>query len=186
MSAAVGIGDFERIVLDYQARLRTLARRVSGNREDAEEIVQDAFVRAYRALPSMPHSVWQELRLKGWLYTITLNVARNRMRKKSPAVVSLDNVDHEAWLLAHCLARETPESALDERASVEAVESALLRIPEHLRATARLKFLEGRTHCEIAASFRRPIGTVKSHVRRAAIIMRRHLGERAVTDRLAS
>jgi RNA polymerase sigma-70 factor (ECF subfamily) len=146
---------------------------MSRNREDAEEIVQDAFLRAYRALERMPENLRQDLRLKAWLYTITLNVARNRMRRKPPTVVSLDHVDDAARFLLNCVERETPESALDERASLEVVESALLWVPEHLRATARLKFLEGRTHREIAKTFRQPIGTVKSHVRRAAIIMRR-------------
>ena len=177
MTAAVSIGDFERIVLEYQAKLRAFAQRMAGNREDAEEIVQDAFVRAYRALERMPESLRRDLRLKGWLYTITLNVARNRLRKKQPAVVSFDTVEDPATFFSHYVERDTPESALDERASVEVVEAALRRIPEHLRSTARLKFLEGRTHREIASSFRQPIGTVKSHVRRAAIIMRRHLAE---------
>jgi RNA polymerase sigma-70 factor, ECF subfamily len=175
--AAASVDDFERIVGDYETKLRVFAQRVSGNREDAEEIVQDAFLRAYRALERMPEGARRELRLKGWLYTITLNVARNRVRKKRPVVVSFDAVDDPARLQSHCVERETPESALEERASLEVVESALLRVPDHLRATARLKFLDERTHREIAKSFGRPIGTVKSHVRRAAIIMRRHFGE---------
>ena len=177
MSAAVSVADFERIVGDYETKLRVFAQRMTRSREDAEEIVQDAFLRAYRALERMPENLRQDLRLKAWLYTITLNVARNRLHKKSPVVVSLDDVDDPARFHSLCVERETPESALDERASVEVVEAALRRIPEHLRSTARLKFLEGRTHREIASSFRQPIGTVKSHVRRAAIIMRRHLAE---------
>jgi RNA polymerase sigma-70 factor (ECF subfamily) len=173
VSATVSVSDFERIVGDYEAKLRVFAQRMSRSREDAEEIVQDAFLRAYRALERMPENLRQDLRLKGWLYTITLNVARNRMRRKPPAVVSLDDVDDAARFRLNCVERETPESALDERASLELAESALLCVPEHLRATARLKFLEGRTHREIAKTFHQPIGTVKSHVRRAAIIMRR-------------
>ncbi|MGB8966660.1 MAG: sigma-70 family RNA polymerase sigma factor [Candidatus Cybelea sp.] len=173
MSAAVSVADFERIVGDYETKLRVFAQRMTRSREDAEEIVQDAFLRAYRALERMPENLRQDLRLKAWLYTITLNVARNRLHKKSPVVVSLDDVDDPARFHSLCVERETPESALDERASLEAVESALLCVPEHMRATARLKFLDGRTHREIAMTFHRPIGTVKSHVRRAAIIMRR-------------
>jgi RNA polymerase sigma-70 factor, ECF subfamily len=175
--AAVNVGDFERIVGDYETKLRVFAQRMSGNREDAEEIVQDAFLRAYRALERMPERLRQDLRLTGWLYTITLNVTRNRLRKKSPAVVSLDDVDDPARFLPQCVERETPESALDACASLEVVESALLSVPEHMRPTARLKFVEGRSHREIADAYRRPIGTVKSHVRRAAIVMRQHFAE---------
>jgi RNA polymerase sigma-70 factor (ECF subfamily) len=177
VSAAVSVADFERIVGDYGTKLRVYAQRMSGNREDAEEIVQDAFLRAYRALERMPESLRRELRLAGWLYTITLNVARSRMHKKWPAVISLDDLVNPARFLQQCGERETPDSALDERASLEVVEEALRLVPDHMRAAARLKFVDGRTHREIAKRFGRPIGTVKSHVRRAAIIMRRHLGE---------
>jgi RNA polymerase sigma-70 factor, ECF subfamily len=176
VSATVSVGDFERIVGDYQTKLRVYAQRMSRSREDAEEIVQDAFLRAYRALERMPESLRQDLHLKGWLYTITLNVARNRMRKKSPPAISFEEVADPARLLPQWVGRETPDSALDERASLEVIEAAFRLVPDHMRATARLKFVDGRTHSEIAKSFGRPIGTVKSHVRRAAIIMRRHLG----------
>ncbi len=71
---------FESIVDDYQRRLYGFALRMTGNREDAEEIVQDAFVRAYRALAKMDPQQRAELRLQPWLYTITLNVTRNRLR----------------------------------------------------------------------------------------------------------
>ena len=77
---------FERIVDDYQRRLYGFALRMTGNREDAEEIVQDAFVRAYRALGKMSLEQRTELRLQPWLYTITLNVTRNRLRSKRPSV----------------------------------------------------------------------------------------------------
>jgi RNA polymerase sigma-70 factor, ECF subfamily len=177
MNAVVSATDFERIVADYETKLRLFAQQISRSREDAEEIVQDAFLRAYRALERMPENLRQNLRLKAWLYTITLNVARNRMRKRTPTVISFDAVEDPAQLLSHYIERGTPEAALDELASLEVVEAALQRVPEHLRSTARLKFLEGRTQHEIAKSFRQPIGTVKSHVRRAAIIMRRHLAE---------
>ncbi|MHB8145248.1 MAG: RNA polymerase sigma factor, partial [Vulcanimicrobiaceae bacterium] len=75
---------FETIVDEYQRRLYGFALRMTGNREDAEEIVQDAFVRAYRALAKMSPQQRAELRLQPWLYTITLNVTRNRLRSKRP------------------------------------------------------------------------------------------------------
>ena len=177
MSPGVSVADFERIVGDYGTKLRIYAQRMSGNREDAEEIVQDAFLRAYRAIERMPESLRRDLRLAGWLYTITLNVARTRMRKKSPAIVSLDDAVNPLRFLHQWVERATPDSALEERASLEVIEAALRLVPDHMRAAARLKFVDGRTHREIAKSFGRPIGTVKSHVRRAAIIMRRHFGE---------
>ena len=87
-----GPENFERIVDDYQRRLYGFALRMTGNREDAEEIVQDAFVRAYRALAKMDPQQRSELRLQPWLYTITLNVTRNRLRSKRPTNVALDSL----------------------------------------------------------------------------------------------
>src|ERR1700680_3312139 len=84
------VENFERIVDEYQRRLYGFALRMTGNREDAEEIVQDAFVRAYRALAKMDPQQRAELRLQPWLYTITLNVTRNRLRSKRPTNVALD------------------------------------------------------------------------------------------------
>ena len=75
---------FERIVDEFQRRLYGFALRMTGNREDAEEIVQDAFVRAFRALGKMSPEQRSELRLQPWLYTITLNVTRNRLTVQAP------------------------------------------------------------------------------------------------------
>src|SRR3954462_6489830 len=71
---------FERVVLAHQDRLFTIAFRTGGNRHDAEELVQDCFVRAYRALATYPTGRIRELRLRGWLTTILLNAGRNRAR----------------------------------------------------------------------------------------------------------
>ena len=165
---------FERIVDEHQAKLRAYARRIARNREDAEEIVQDAFLRAYGALGRMSDEQSRSLRLKPWLYTITLNVARNYLRKKPPAPVSLNSSEGVERLLAQRLVdRETPETALDQRASLREVEEMLCVLPEHLRAAAYMRFVDDRTHSQIASSFQQPIGTVKSHLHRATNIMRR-------------
>ena len=73
---------FDELVLAHQDRLYTIAYRTSGDRHDAEELVQDAFVRAYRALETWPGPRIRELRIRGWLTTILLNAGRNRARVK--------------------------------------------------------------------------------------------------------
>src|SRR6266852_2811860 len=73
-------GSFEALVLAHQDRLFTIAYRTSGDRHDAEELVQDAFVRAYRALAAYPAARIRVLRLRGWLTAILLNAGRNRAR----------------------------------------------------------------------------------------------------------
>jgi RNA polymerase sigma-70 factor (ECF subfamily) len=177
-AAPPATGPFERIVDEYQRRLYGFALRMTGNREDAEEIVQDSFVRAYRALQKMSPEQRNELRLQPWLYTITLNVTRNRLRSRRPTNVALDALaDPDA------LMRESaqdgplqPETIVEQNADVALVERALLQLPMHLRAAATLRFIEGRSHPEIAEILNQPIGTVKSHVHRAVRILRRILG----------
>lgn len=173
-----GVENFERIVEEYQRRLYGFALRMTGNREDAEEIVQDAFVRAYRALGKMPAEQRRELRLQPWLYTIALNVTRNRLRTKRPVSVALDALADPDALLSGVQERrpQQPESIVEQNADVALVERALLQLPMHLRAAATLRFIEGRSHPEIAEILQQPIGTVKSHVHRAVRILRRILG----------
>jgi RNA polymerase sigma-70 factor (ECF subfamily) len=168
---------FERIVDDFQRRLYGFALRMTGNREDAEEIVQDAFVRAFRALGKMSEEQRRELRLQPWLYTITLNVTRNRLRSKRPTNVALDALADPDALLNHTQeGPEQPEAIVERSADMVLVEQALLQLPMHLRAAATLRFIEGRSHPEIAEILNQPIGTVKSHVHRAVRILRRILG----------
>ena len=168
---------FESIVDDYQRRLYGFALRMTGNREDAEEIVQDAFVRAYRALGKMSPEQRAELRLQPWLYTITLNVTRNRLRSKKPTNVALDALaDPDALLRETSEGPAQPEAIVERDADMALVEKALLQLPMHLRAAATLRFIEGRSHPEIAEILNQPIGTVKSHVHRAVRILRRILG----------
>jgi RNA polymerase sigma-70 factor (ECF subfamily) len=174
---APSIETFDRIVDDYQRRLYGFALRMTGNREDAEEIVQDAFVRAYRALGKMSIEQRAELRLQPWLYTITLNVTRNRLRSKRPTNVALDALaDPDALLRESHEGPPRPETIVEQNAEVALVERALLQLPMHLRAAATLRFIEGRSHPEIAEILHQPIGTVKSHVHRAVRILRRILG----------
>jgi RNA polymerase sigma-70 factor (ECF subfamily) len=171
------IQSFDAIVDDYQRRLYGFALRMTGNREDAEEIVQDAFVRAYRALAKMGAEQRAELRLQPWLYTITLNVTRNRLRSKRPTNVALDALaDPDALLRGSQEGPPQPDAVVERNAEVALVEGALLQLPMHLRAAATLRFIEGRSHPEIAEILQQPIGTVKSHVHRAVRILRRILG----------
>src|SRR5205814_1778913 len=120
----------------YERRLYGFALRMTGNREDAEEIVQDAFVRAYRALAKMSPEQRAELRLQPWLYTITLNVTRNRLRGKRPTNVALDSLGGP-----HALWDDIREGMPPLRAAVH----------DHLRACQRCQDLyeqyEGVAYC---------------------------------------
>ena len=118
-----------------------------------------------------------DLRLQPWLYTITLNVTRNRLRSKRPSNVALDALaDPDALLRESNEGPPQPETIVEQNTEIALVERALLQLPMHLRAAATLRFIEGRSHPEIAEILHQPIGTVKSHVHRAVRILRRILG----------
>ena len=83
-------GHFEQLMLHYQHRLYAFVLRQVGNAQNAEDIVQEAFLRAYHALKNYPPARIREMRLQQWLYKITLNVLRNATRTRQHAEISLD------------------------------------------------------------------------------------------------
>src|SRR5215212_10966000 len=86
-------GTFEVLVRAYQDRLYAFGLRLTGNPRDAEEIAQDAFVRAYRALARYPAEQVRTLKLRAWLFQVTVNVARNRARAHRPTETPLVSAD---------------------------------------------------------------------------------------------
>lgn len=178
-------GSYEDLVRAYQDRLFSYALRVAGNREDAEEIAQDAFVRAYRALGTYPPERIRALALRAWLYQITLNVARNRLRGKKLRLVSLDHPlsaqSETAWEPA-----DDPGARPDARyaASRERADIATLvaGLPERYRAPLVLRYVEGLRLDEVAKVLKQPLGTAKSNVHRAIIALREALSESRRTE----
>src|SRR5438067_3555809 len=81
---------FERLVLDHQNRIFALGLALTGNRHDAEDVAQDTFVRAYRALATYPPERIRDLKQKAWLHRIAVNVVRNRVRGVRPRLVALN------------------------------------------------------------------------------------------------
>ncbi|MDQ2966360.1 MAG: RNA polymerase sigma factor, partial [Chloroflexota bacterium] len=81
---------FERLVLGHQDRLYTIALRLLGNPRDAEEVAQDALVRAYRALATYEPERIRDLRLRPWLATIAINLCRSHARRRTPVLVPLE------------------------------------------------------------------------------------------------
>ncbi|HEY6064671.1 MAG TPA: sigma-70 family RNA polymerase sigma factor [Thermoanaerobaculia bacterium] len=175
-------GTFERLVRTFQDRLYSFAHRLSGSREDAEEVTQDSFVRAYRALKTYPAERIRGLALQAWLYRITLNVARNRMRRKRVAQVSIENggaageAARRAWDSPDDAASR-PDSRLEESQRRADLASLVATLPERYRSAIVLRYVEGLSLEEVAAILKQPLGTAKSNVHRAVNLLRR-----AITD----
>jgi RNA polymerase sigma-70 factor (ECF subfamily) len=153
---------FEAMVVAHQDRLFTIALRTSGDRSDAEELVQDAFVRAYRALETWPPERIRELRLRGWLTTILLNAGRNRARVRRVPTTELV-FDPGAEPAADPLARR------DQR---DRWADLLAGLSPAQRTAVVLRHVDGMSYAEIAEAVGRPEGTVKAHVHRGLTALR--------------
>lgn len=153
---------FEALVERYQKRLFSYALGLLHNREDAEEAVQDALMKAYRAWPNFKPK--RHTSLSAWLSRITLNVARNRLRKKRVAQINFGA--NEPWHGA-LADQTTPDMVFEDQSTIEFLDRAIRDLPQHLLEAARLQVIEGLTLSEIARRCSQPLGTVKSHVFRA-------------------
>ena len=153
---------FEQMVESHQHRLFGFALSLSGNAADAEEIAQDAFVRAHRALQGYDEERIRDLRVSAWLHRIALNVFRNRVRRRLRETVPLEMVAEPA---ANGL---LPEELHDLR-------EAVLRLPPRYREAVVLRHVQGFDYDEIAGVLGVPAGTAKSDVHRGLAILKEEL-----------
>ncbi len=171
-------GSFEDLVCAYQDRLFSFALRLTGRREDAEEIAQDAFVKAYRALASYPAERVRAMALRAWLYQITLNVARNRYRGKKPKLVSLDHPvsprGETAWEVPDS-EDQRPDARYERSRRRTDMASLVASLPARYRAPILLRYVEGLKLEEVARVLRQPVGTAKSNVHRGVNALREAL-----------
>ena len=166
-------GTFEALVLAHQDRLYSIALRVLGDRADAEEATQDAFVRAYRALTAYDQARIEVLQLRPWLATIVLNLCRSRRVRGSAAhsTLSLD-----AALPARAEPRTDgsagPAAVADRRAEHRVWADLLLTLPPAHREAVVLRHVDGLSYPELATVLGKPEGTVKARVHRGLAQLR--------------
>ena len=158
---------FESLVRTYQDRLFGFALRMTHNREDAEECIQDAFVRAYRALERYPAERRRELRLRPWLYQIALNVVRNRVRRPTLVAASLDGTQD-----VMDQPEDQPEAVVLDTEGWTRLERALAGIPLRYRTAVELRHVQGLSYGEAAEVLDQPLGTTKSDVHRGLKLLR--------------
>lgn len=159
---------FPTLVAHHRDLVYGVARRWTRTPEDAEDLTQEAFVRAYRALIGYPPERREALRLRGWLARITLNLARNRARARDPVAVDIDDV-------AEPLDERGigPASIVERRESAQRWRLLLARLPPNQRLAVELRHVEGLSYPEIAEALAKPAGTVKSDVHRGVKRLRR-------------
>jgi RNA polymerase sigma-70 factor (ECF subfamily) len=150
--------------LEYLEPLFATALRLTRNRTDAEDLVQDTFVKALRFSDRFAAGT----NLKAWLYTILLNTWRNRRRDAARAAVDVDSprVEESAGKADGPTAQETPEQILLRATLRDDLQAALNTLPEAFREAVWLRDVEEFTYAEIAEMLGIPIGTVMSRISR--------------------
>jgi RNA polymerase sigma-70 factor (ECF subfamily) len=176
-------GTFEALVRAYQDRLYAFGLRLTGSPRDAEEIAQDAFIRAYRALTRYPAERIETLKLRAWLFQVTVNVARNRARTRRLAEVPLISEDGTLDRLAERAdnAADGPEQQAERHEEQEQLATVVATLPERYRAAVVLRHIQGLSYQEIAAVLGQPAGTVKSNVHRGVAYLRAALDAAGVS-----
>ncbi|MEW6226018.1 MAG: RNA polymerase sigma factor [Chloroflexota bacterium] len=164
-------GTYEVLVRAHVDRCHAIALRVLGNPHDAEEVAQDALVRAYRALGSWPPERIREVRLRPWLATIVVNLCRNRVRRHVPTTTPLAPLV-EAGLEPRADPSGDPARLAGRAAEREQLASLLAGLPERYRVPVVLRHVDDLSYAELAEVLGRPEGTLKAQVHRGLALLR--------------
>ncbi|MCB1624988.1 MAG: RNA polymerase sigma factor RpoE [Pseudomonadales bacterium] len=168
---------FDLLVRKYQFKVVKLVQRYVRSPADAEDIAQEAFIKAYRALPNFRG----DSAFYTWLYRIAINTAKNAIaaRNRSPIDYEIDfnNPEESAVVQDRLKDPDTPEglALTDEIRGI--VNRAIESLPEELRTAIVLRELEGLSYEEIAAAMECPVGTVRSRIFRAREAIDKRLRE---------
>jgi RNA polymerase sigma-70 factor, ECF subfamily len=164
---------FQQLVLSFQQRLYTFALRHTGSTQDAEDIVQEAFIRAYHALADYPPERIRIMKLQPWLYKITLHIFYRHRSSSRLVCLPLDLSEENALLEIEDDEREQPERVLEDKEELRELETLLSRLPEQYRVAVSCYYFAEMNYREIAELLNQPIGTVKSNVHRGILLLRK-------------
>ena len=172
---------FEELVVRYQKPVYNLAYRLLGNTEDAKDITQETFVKAYQSL----HTHNPELKFSSWLFRIAHNLSIDQLRwKKLRQHVSIDaefaddSDSYEGEMLQREIADEAPDArtVLSGKQKSERILRVMNSLPEKYRTVIILRHIEDLSLEEIAQVLQLPVGTVKTNLFRARMLMKEKLG----------
>ena len=155
---------FERMVNEHKDRVFATSLAMTGNRHDAEEVAQDTFFRAYRALATYSPERVRDLKERAWLHRIAVNVVRNRVRGVKPSLVELNGSesDHSPG----------PEAQAMERMQLDELATRVAGLPVRYREAVVLRHVRDLSYAEVAETLGQPVGTVKANVHRGLKLLR--------------
>jgi RNA polymerase sigma-70 factor (ECF subfamily) len=158
---------FELLVEKYQRKLARLLSRFIRDPAEVEDVTQEAFIKAYRALPAFRG----DSAFYTWLYRIGINTAKNylmAMGRRAPTSTEVEAEDAEGFEDGEQLRDiNTPESVLLSKEIAETVNATIEKLPEELRKAIQMREIEGMSYEDIAQAMDCPIGTVRSRIFRA-------------------
>ncbi|MGE4334809.1 MAG: RNA polymerase sigma factor RpoE [Pigmentiphaga sp.] len=158
---------FDLLVRKYQRKILRLLSRLIRDPVEVEDVAQEAFIKAYRALPGFRG----ESAFYTWLYRIAVNTAKNHLaasKRRPSGGPYYENEDGETFdETANLSDIQTPEAVMASREIASTVNSAIEALPDELRTAIMLREIEGLSYEEIAQSMGCPIGTVRSRIFRA-------------------
>jgi RNA polymerase sigma-70 factor (ECF subfamily) len=163
---------FNELILRWERPIYALAYRVIGREEDARDVCQETFLRAFRALPGFKG----QAKFSSWLYRIALNLCRDwiRRQRRAPVMQMPEGVD-PGELAAERGPVESIEELVSRRELSAVVEEAMMLLPEEQRTAIILKEYHGMTFQEIAEMQGCPLSTVKTRLYQGLTVLRRHL-----------
>lgn len=171
---------FEKIVERYKDQLLNFAYRFLGSRQEAEDVVQDTFLRVYRNRKAYRRVA----RFSTWIYTIAGNLAKTELRKRkrrklfSISDLGFEEKDYEISDLSH-----NPEDDVEGTLKEEIIQREIEKLPPKFREVIILRDVQGLSYEEIALILKIPIGTVKSRVNRARLRLQKRLKHLLETEK---
>ncbi|HLZ58156.1 MAG TPA: sigma-70 family RNA polymerase sigma factor [Ktedonosporobacter sp.] len=167
---------YEMLVSLYWHQLRLFAVRRLGNTQDAEDVVQEAFMRAYIALENYPLEQRRNLKARAWLYKITWHLICNNInRSKTALLESLDTSEESTLLEREDERNEGPEDLFERAERRQEIEALVSSLPDRYRTVVSLYYFEDLSSQEVADILNQPVGTVKVYVHRGVKLLRKAL-----------
>lgn len=168
---------FPSLVLNFQQRLYAFALRYTGTPQDAEDIAQETFIRAYHALADYPAERIRAMKMQPWLYKIALHICYRHKSNERLHYTSLEMAEEQQMtLMMDGEERGHPEKALEEREEIRELEAMIACLPERYRIAVSCYYFEELSYREIAELLNLPVGTVKSNVYRGMQLLRKRFG----------
>ncbi len=173
------LDSFNQLVLRWERPIYALAYRVIGREEEARDVAQETFLRAFRALKGFKG----QAKFSSWLYRITLNLCRDWMRRerRAPVAQAPDGVDI-IELAGESTPSESIEALVSRHELGRAVAKAMSQLPEEQRTAIILKEYHGLTFQEIADQLDCPLSTVKTRLYQGLTVLRKQLREAGVAS----